>query len=138
MSTRRLAVIDANRCVGCQCCMFACNRRLGVGGLSRSAIHISSVGGISRGFSVNVCRACEDPPCADVCPTQAMKRRDGGGVKFHPDLCTKCGSCMNVCILGAITWDTENNVPIVCIYCGICARYCPYQVIGLEDISGDM
>ena len=135
MSTRRLAVIDMDRCVGCQCCMFACNRRLGSGGLSRSAIHISSVGGISRGFSVKVCRACHDPPCADACPTGAMKPREGGGVKFHSDLCTGCKSCVDACILDAITWNHESNTPIVCIYCGICAKYCPYQVIELEENS---
>ncbi len=133
MSSRRLAVIDMDRCVGCQSCMFACNRRHGSGGLAHSAIHISSVGGISRGFSVKVCRACWDPPCISVCPTGALEKRIGGGVKFHPDLCVGCKSCISACILGAITWNTEEKKPIICIYCGICAKYCPYQVIELED-----
>lgn len=56
-------------------------------------------------------------------------------MKLHSDLCTGCKSCVDACIIGAITWNQDNNSPIVCIYCGICARYCPYQVIELEDIS---
>lgn len=133
MSPRRLYVIDSDRCVGCQSCMFACNRRLGSGGLSLSAIHVSSVGGIERGFMIKVCRACEDPPCADVCPHQALSRRKGGGVKLLADVCTGCKTCMDACILGAITWNEKSNIPVICIYCGVCAKYCPYQVIELQE-----
>ena len=32
---KRLAVVDAERCVGCQECMFACARRFGEGGLAK-------------------------------------------------------------------------------------------------------
>ncbi len=135
MSIRRLAVIDMDRCVGCQSCMFACNRRHGTGGLARSAIHVSSVGGIERGFSVRVCRACNDPPCADACPNKALLKREGGGVKLVSDLCKGCMSCMQACLLGAISWDKERNLPVICIYCGICAKYCPYQVIELQKTS---
>ncbi|MDD1729918.1 MAG: 4Fe-4S binding protein [Methanospirillum sp.] len=135
MSTHRLAVIDMDRCVGCQSCMFACNRRHGSGGLARTAIHISSVGGIERGFSVRVCRACRDPPCADACPNTALLKREGGGVKLNPKLCTGCKSCIDACLIQAVSWDTEKNLLIICIYCGICAKYCPYQVIELQDIK---
>ncbi|HWQ67974.1 MAG TPA: 4Fe-4S dicluster domain-containing protein [Methanospirillum sp.] len=136
MVPRRLTVTDNDLCVGCQSCMFACNRRHGNGGLSRSAIHVSSVGGIERGFSVRVCRACADPPCADACPNQALVVREGGGVKLQADLCTGCKSCMQACILRAISWNDEDNKPVICIYCGICANYCPYQVLELQDIKG--
>jgi Fe-S-cluster-containing dehydrogenase component len=133
MSTRRIAVIDSDLCVGCQSCMFACNRRLGRGGLSLSAIHVSSVGGIERGFKIKVCRACQDPPCADACPEKALVALEGGGVKLIADRCIGCKACINACILDAITWDKEASHPIICIYCGVCARYCPYQVIELQD-----
>jgi ferredoxin len=40
---------------------------------------------------------------------------------------------MDSCILKAISWNYEEEKPIICIYCGICAKYCPYQVIGLQE-----
>ena len=33
---KRLSVVDIDRCVGCQSCMFACARRMGKGGLAES------------------------------------------------------------------------------------------------------
>ena len=59
---KRLAVVDSERCVGCQECMFACSRRFGEGGLANACIGIKSAGGIRKGFVVVVCRACQDPP----------------------------------------------------------------------------
>ncbi|MHB1034491.1 MAG: aldehyde ferredoxin oxidoreductase C-terminal domain-containing protein [Pirellulales bacterium] len=40
----RLAVVDPERCVGCQCCMFACARRHEPG-LARTCIGVRSLGG---------------------------------------------------------------------------------------------
>ncbi|RLG50569.1 MAG: [Fe-S]-binding protein [Thermoproteota archaeon] len=132
MPSRRLAVVDVDRCVGCQLCMFACSRRHGVGGLENSAILVRSVGGVERGFTVVVCRACLDPQCARVCPEEALKPREGGGVVLEPSLCTGCGLCREACVIGAVMWDDEANKPVICIHCGYCAQYCPHGVISIE------
>ncbi len=47
---KRLAVIDAEQCVGCQLCMFACSRRANEPGLSASCIGVRSDGGMERGL----------------------------------------------------------------------------------------
>lgn len=132
---KRLAVIDVDLCVGCQCCMFACSRRFSDAGLASSAILVKSVGGVERGFTVIVCRACKDPPCARVCPVDALDVREGGGVILNASTCIGCGFCTEACIYRAIFWNEEQNKPIVCVYCGYCADYCPYDVIALEDIG---
>lgn len=132
---KRLSVIDPERCVGCQCCMFACTRRLGPGGLATSRIGVHSIGGIRRGFAVTVCRACPDPPCARACPVEALTVREGGGVLFHADRCLGCGNCVEACPFGAVFWDPNQNKPLICVYCGICAQYCPYDVIALQEIE---
>jgi Fe-S-cluster-containing dehydrogenase component len=131
---KRLSVIDADRCVGCQACMFACTRRIGVGGLDESRIHVHSAGGFRKGFVVIVCRACPDPPCARVCPTDALEPRQGGGVRFHADLCIGCRNCEEACPFGAVLWDRAQGKPRICVYCGYCARYCAYDVIALEEV----
>jgi Fe-S-cluster-containing dehydrogenase component len=133
----RLEVIDNDRCVGCQSCMFACNRRFGEAGIEKSAIYVNSLGGFEHGFVVKVCRACKDPPCARVCPTEALTVREGGGVRVNPAKCIGCKNCVRACILGAVGWDESTNKPNICIYCGICANYCPYDVIKLTEIGGN-
>ena len=132
---KRLSVLDGDRCVGCQLCMFACVRRLGRGGLEETCIHVNSAGGFRKGFVVIVCRACPDAPCARVCPTEALIQRDGGGVKLKADLCIGCENCVEACPFGAVFWDGHENKPQICVYCGYCVPYCPYEVIGLEEIE---
>jgi len=127
----RLRVIDAERCVGCQICMFACHRRFGKGGLGKSAIFVRSRGGMSRGFMVVVCWACKEPPCAAVCPVDALKIRKEGGVILQPHKCIGCGNCKEACTLGAVFWNEDENKPVICIHCGYCAEYCPHGVIAL-------
>lgn len=132
---KRLGIIDIDRCVGCQSCMFACVRRLGQGGLGETCIHIRSAGGIRKGFVVIVCRACFNPPCARVCPTDALVERKGGGVSFKAEHCIGCENCIEACPFGAVFWDGKQNKPQICVYCGYCAPFCPYDVLALEEIE---
>ncbi len=128
----KLTIVDADRCVGCQSCMFACARRLGHGGLGGSCLGVRSVGGMERGFTVIICRACADPACARVCPTDALVPQPGGGVRLSRDACIGCGRCRSACIVGAVFWDDGIDKPTICVHCGICARYCPHHVLAVE------
>ncbi len=124
----KLKVKDPQRCVGCQSCMFACARRTGNGGLGGSCLGVKSVGGMSKGFVVVVCRACENPPCASVCPTKALESREGGGVRLVHSKCIGCKACQDACVIDAIYWNEEEMKPLICIHCGYCTSYCPHGV----------
>ncbi len=132
---KRLAVVDVDLCVGCQCCMMACNRRFGEAGTARSAVHVRSAGGIERGFIVLVCRACVDPPCMKVCPTHALGKRRGGGVLVDQGKCIGCKRCIEACTVGAVFWNDFDEKPVICVHCGYCVDYCPYDVIRVEEVS---
>ncbi len=132
MALSRLSVVDVNLCVGCQCCLFACARRFGDAGVTRSSIHVRSAGGIERGFIVIVCRACQDAACAKVCPTNALTLRPGGGVILNQRRCIGCKNCVDACTIGAVLWDAEIDKPSICVHCGFCTNFCPYGVLKIE------
>lgn len=125
----RLMITEPERCVGCQLCMFACARRLGKAGLAEACISVKSVGGMERGFTVVVCRACDGPPCVRVCPTGALKLRRRGGVRLDALACLGCGNCRDACLIGAVCWDEGANKPMICVHCGYCAEFCPHGVL---------
>lgn len=126
-------IADTDRCVGCQLCMFACNRRFGSGGLAKSAIRVKSAGGFERGFVVVACRACDDQPCMRVCPTDALGPRNGGGILLNAFKCIGCKLCVDACPVRAIFWDNELNKPNVCVHCGYCVQYCSLEVLTLRE-----
>ena len=132
---QRLAVVDPDRCVGCQCCMFACSRHLMSNGLGSSRILIKSAGGIERGFVVIVCRACPEAPCAKVCPADALTVREGGGVHLDAAKCLggACRLCQQACPFECVFWEETTDKPAICVYCGYCVDYCPYDVIKFEE-----
>ncbi len=132
---RRLKILDVERCVGCQSCMLACTRREGKASPELSRIHVRSIGGIEKGLTVIVCRACEDPSCMYVCPVDALEKRPVGGVKLDKARCIGCGKCMEACPFSAIKMDEETRKPLICIYCGYCMRYCAYGVLGVERVE---
>jgi nitroreductase/NAD-dependent dihydropyrimidine dehydrogenase PreA subunit len=55
------------------------------------------------------------------------------------DLCTGCGICAKICLLGIIELDEKSNLPQVqeanilrCIKCGHCEAFCPSQALLLN------
>jgi len=136
MIMKRLSIIHPERCIGCYSCMFACSREVyGTTSLERTNIWVETRGGIEGYFTQIVCRACVEPPCAKACKFGALTNRKEGGVVFNREKCTGCGECVERCMIKAMRFDEELKIPLVCKYCGICAQFCPHDVIALEEIS---
>jgi molybdopterin-containing oxidoreductase family iron-sulfur binding subunit len=55
-----------------------------------------------------MCQHCEEPPCVDVCPTNASMRREDGIVLVDKHLCIGCRYCMMACPYDARSFVHEN------------------------------
>ncbi len=125
-----------SRCIGCYSCMLAC-ARLNYASYSprHAALQIRTQGGLQGRLVADICRACREPACAEVCPTEALTVRKGGGVRLAEEKCIGCQACVQACPLGVIYWLDGAKTPIVCKHCGICVRYCPHGCLEMEEVS---
>ncbi len=99
--TRWALVADLNRCVGCQTCTAACKHANatapGIQWRKVLDIEAGEYPDVRRAFVPVGCMHCEDPPCLDVCPTTATRKRDDGIVTIDYDLCIGCAYCAVAC-----------------------------------------
>ncbi len=128
------------RCIGCFTCMKVCSAVNHKNfSLNKSSIKVRTSGGISGKFVGIVCLACRDErACVDACPSSALEKRPGGGVIFKKERCIGCKKCENACIVGAVHWDKDQNEPIICKHCGLCAKFCPHKCLIMEETSNDI
>ena len=99
--TRYAMVADLRRCVGCQTCTAACKHANatppGVQWRRVLDLEFGEYPDVQRAFVPTGCMHCDDPPCADVCPTTATKKRADGIVTIDYDLCIGCSYCAVAC-----------------------------------------
>ena len=129
-----LKVVNRDRCIGCFSCMYACSRILRRhGSTNKAALRIRYYAGVEGAFSLRVCSRCETPDCAEPCPNDALFSARGGGVRLKADLCSHCRKCVRACGIGALQWNESEKIPIPCIQCGQCVKYCPNEVLALVE-----
>jgi Fe-S-cluster-containing hydrogenase component 2 len=51
------------------------------------------------------CRKCEEAPCINVCPANALEKDENGVVVRYTNLCVSCKSCVTICPFGTIMTD---------------------------------
>lgn len=112
--TRYAMVADLNRCVGCQTCTAACKHANatapGVQWRKVLDFEVGEFPQVNRAFIPVGCMHCEDPPCMDVCPSTATKKRDDGIVTIDYDICIGCAYCAVACPYQArFRVDIENS-----------------------------
>jgi len=130
--------VDPSRCIGCQACVHACAECETHKG--HSMIHLEYV---DRRRSVQtfpvVCMHCDSPTCADVCPSDAIKRSEDGRVMTaRKPRCIACSNCVLACPFGVPKMMSEFDLMMKCDMCydrtstgrkPMCATVCPSQAL---------
>ena len=101
--------------------------------LTKSAIKVRTTGGMSSSCIAIVCLGCREPACMEVCPSHALEKRSGGGVRIISEKCIGCRKCESACIMRAVNFDTDTKKPIICRHCGMCARFCPHDCLQMVE-----
>ena len=68
-------------------------------------------------FRISVCRHCDDPPCVDACPEEAIDKREDGIVVMEYEKCSGCEACIEACPYDAIAFDEDQGVAQKCNLC---------------------
>lgn len=108
-------VANPHKCIGCKACEIAC----AIAHL-KSDIHTASVNETSflprvhliRAPQVTMpiqCRQCEDAPCANVCPVNAITQEENC-IVVHSERCIGCKTCMIACPFGAMDMALEEEL----------------------------
>jgi Fe-S-cluster-containing hydrogenase component 2 len=125
---------DKSKCTGCQLCGLICSvKHVGKFNPSQSRIDAMDVFPEPGEYSLNFCIQCDEHPCVEACPAEAIKLDEGLGIYVvDKDLCTACGSCVEACPHSGIWLDPTGSIAMKCDLCGgtpECVAVCPKGVL---------
>jgi tetrathionate reductase subunit B len=114
-------LIDLSTCIGCHACSVACKAEFDVplGAFRDTVLYVEDgeYPHATRHFIPVLCNHCEDAPCLDACPTDAISRLPDGEVVINEGDCNLNRFCMAACPYGAIYEDPVKNVAQKCTLC---------------------
>lgn len=107
-------VANPHKCIGCKACEIACAvAHLDSDINVAAANQVPFVPRISLVREERVtmpvqCRQCEDAPCANVCPVNAITQQENR-IVVHGPRCIGCKACMVACPFGAIDMAIQED-----------------------------
>lgn len=127
---RKKLMTDSKICTGCRYCEIVCSLVHDPAGLvnprrARVVVHHDLFNGVA---SPVVCKQCTKPLCKEACRFEAMPLDARLGVPtIDVQKCTGCMACLEACPFGAIFYDDDEGVAIMCDLCGgdpQCVKFC--------------
>jgi formate dehydrogenase iron-sulfur subunit len=140
---------DMTKCIGCKCCIVACNEQNG----NPAEINWRRVGEIEGGWYPYTqrlhlsmgCNHCIEPTCLAGCPVDAYSKDPRTGVVLHSaDTCIGCQYCTWNCSYGVPQYNPERGVVGKCDMCHnrlgegrepACVSACPEGAIQIEIVN---
>jgi formate dehydrogenase iron-sulfur subunit len=140
---------DMTKCIGCKCCVVACNEQNG----NPAALNWRRVGEVEGGYYPYAqryhlsmgCNHCLEPSCLIGCPVEAYTKDAKTGVVLHSaDTCIGCQYCTWNCSYGVPQYNAERGVVGKCDMCHnrledgmapACVEACPEGAISIEIVN---
>ncbi len=140
---------DMSKCIGCKCCVVACNEQNG----NPAEINWRQVGELEGGIFPSTqrlhlsmgCNHCVEPTCLSGCPVEAYTKDAATGIVDHnADQCIGCQYCTWNCSYGVPQYNEARGVVGKCDLChrrlneGLdpaCATACPEGAIAIEIVN---
>lgn len=140
---------NMSKCIGCKCCVVACNEQNG----NPAGIQWRRVGEIEGGHFPNTkrhylsmgCNHCLEPSCMTGCPVEAYAKDAATGIVLHSaDTCIGCQYCTWNCSYGVPQYNPERGVVGKCDMCHnrlaegmapACVNACPEGAIAIEIVD---
>jgi len=141
--------VDMRKCIGCKCCVVACNEQNG----NPAPINWRRVGEIEGGFFPHTsrsylsmgCNHCLEPTCLAGCPVDAYTKDPITGIVSHSaDACIGCQYCTWNCSYGVPQYNPERGVVGKCDMCHgrltqgeapACVSACPEGALEIEIVN---